>query len=282
MNKKYGENTMVNQNKKVKRPNGLGNVYNYKTNPEGKIFTLPIKTILKENYIYILRSINEENYYIMEDDTCFFFKEVLYDDEVVGFATYKTTQINKDTLVMQYFYVLPEYREKGLLEEEIDESAALFESSIIIENPTREMVESLTKHKLARIFDNRFVISRIPFMVSMHSLENVLKGTVREEYDSGDALTYSKMSHLYDLDLCAVVGIANKDIDNMYDEENVDEEDINNYNIISLPLREDVEKYDCINKRLESNELQDGSYFKMIKEFLDDNEDIIQNWLSII
>ena len=272
---------MVNPNRKVKRPNVLGNVYNYKTDAEGNVFTLPIRTIIKENYIYIHRAIEEENFYIVENDTCFFFKEVLYDDEVVGFATYKTTQINKDTLVMQYFYVLPEYRDKGLLEEEIDESALLFESSIILEYPTREMVMELTKHKLARVFDDRYVISRIPFMVAMHSLDNVQKGIVREDYDTSEKLIYSKMSHLYDLELCAVVGLANEDIENMFDEDNVDEENINNYNMISLPLRDDDIKYDCISKRQESTQLNDGSYFRDIKKFLDDNDDIIQNWLSI-
>ena len=56
---------MVNPNKKVKRPNGLGNVYNYKTDEEGNVFTLPIRTILKENYIYLLRAIDDEKYYMM-------------------------------------------------------------------------------------------------------------------------------------------------------------------------------------------------------------------------
>ena len=272
---------MVNPNKKVKRPNGLGNVYNYKTDEEGNVFTLPIRTILKENYIYLLRAIDDENFYIVENDTCFFFKEILYDNEVVGFATYKTTQINKDVLVMQYFYVLPEYRDKGLLEEEIDESALLFESSIIIEYPTCDMVKDLTKHKLARIFEDRFVISRIPFYVQMFSLENVQKGIVREEYELEDTKGYLKMSHLYDLDLCAVVGLASENVENMYDEENIDEENINNYNVISLPLQEDVKAYDCVNKRVNSSELNDGTYFKNIKQFLDENDDVIQNWLTI-
>lgn len=68
---------MVNPNKRVKRPNGLGNVYNYKTDEEGNVFTLPIKTIIKENYIYLYRAINDEDYFIVENDTCFFFKEIL-------------------------------------------------------------------------------------------------------------------------------------------------------------------------------------------------------------
>ncbi len=272
---------MVNPNKKVKRPDGLGNVYNYKTDAEGNVFTLPIMTVIKENYIYLYRAIKEENYYIAEGDTCFFFKEIVYDNEVVGFATYKTTQINKDILVMQYFYVLPEYRNKGLLEEEIDESAALFESSIILEYPTKDMVKALTKHKLARVFDDRFVISRIAFYVPMVSLEDVKKGVVREEFDASATKVYYKMTHLYDLDLCAVVGLASDDIENMYDDDKIDEDNLNNFNILSLALKEDVEKYDCVNKRAESKELNDGTYFKNVKKFLDDNDDVIQNWLTI-
>ena len=34
---------MVNPNKKVKRPNGLGNVYNYTTDDEGNVFALSIE-----------------------------------------------------------------------------------------------------------------------------------------------------------------------------------------------------------------------------------------------
>ena len=168
-----------------------------------------------------------------------------------------------------------------MIEEEIDDSSALFESIIIVEYPTRDMVMELTKHKLARIFDDRFVVSRIAFSVPMFSLENVQKGIVREEYDTTGNKGYYKMSHLYDLDLCTVVGLASEDVDSMYDEENVDEEQINNYNVISLPLRDDVEKYDCINKRAESTELNDGTYFRNIKKFLDENDEVIQNWLTI-
>ena len=46
---------MVNPNQKVKRPNGLGNVYNYDSDDEGNIYTLPIMKLIKENYIYLYR-----------------------------------------------------------------------------------------------------------------------------------------------------------------------------------------------------------------------------------
>ena len=123
---------MVNPNKKVKRPNGLGNVYKYKQDEDGNIFTLPILSLIKENYIYLYRALKKDNYFIAENDSCFFFKDIVYDNEVVGFATYKTTQIDDNSLVMQYFYVLPEYRDKGLLVEELDDSSTLFESNVMI------------------------------------------------------------------------------------------------------------------------------------------------------
>lgn len=273
---------MVNPNKKVKRPNGLGNVYKYKTDENGKILTLPIEALIKENYIYLYRAIKEENYYIAPNDSCFFYKDIVYDNEVVGFTTFKDTSINKNALVMQYYYILPDYRDNIFLTEEIDEASALFESSIILEYPTKDMVSSLVKHRLARVFDDRFLISRIPFIVPMFSLDEVKKGIVREEFDTTDYKCYNKMSLVYDLDICAVVGLASDDADNDYDENNVDEEKINNYNIISLPLKEDNIKYDCIQKRANDKQLNDGSYFRNVRKLMDDNEEIIQNWLSLI
>lgn len=273
---------MVNPNKKVKRPNGLGNVYSYKTDENGKIYTLPILDLIKDNYIYLYRAIEEENYYITPNDSCFFYKDIVYDNEVVGFTTFKNTSINKDALVMQYFYVLPEYRDEIYLTEEIDEASTLFESSIFIEYPTKDMAESLIKFRLARVFEDRFLISRIPFLVPMFSVEEVKKGTVREEFDTTGLNCYNKMSLIYDLDLCAVVGLASDDVESDYDEENVDTEKINNYNMISLPLKEDNQKYDCIKRRKEDTDLNNGTYFKKVRKLMDDNEETIQNWLSLI
>lgn len=273
---------MVNPNKKVKRPNGLGNVYNYKTDEDGKIYTLPIESLVKENYSYLYRAYNKENYYIAENDSCFFYKDIVYDNEVVGFATYKTTQINEDSLVMQYFYVLPEYRDKGLFVEELDDSSTLFESNIIIEYPTRDMMDYLVKSKLARVFGDRFLISRIQFIAPMFSLDETTSGVLREDFDTTGYKCFSKMSLVYDMKLCAVVGLASDDIDSMYTEESVDEENINNYNTISLPLRVDDEKYACVEERRNDPDLKDGTYFRKVKQLIDDNEDVIQNWLSLI
>lgn len=183
---------------------------------------------------------------------------------------------------MQYIYILPDYRGKDLLVEEIDEAASLFESSILIEYPSRAIVDVLIKHKLARVFNNRFVISRIPFIIPMVSLSDANSKVVREEFDMIDKKGYSKLSLVYDLDLCAVVGLASSDIENMYTEDVTEDDDLNNYNTMSLPLRVDNEKFNCIEKRENESMIQDETYFKKVREIIDSQDEIIQNWLTIL
>lgn len=274
---------MVNPNKKVKRPDGLGKIYKYKTDEDENIQTLPIKKLIKENYIYIYRSINKENFYIAKNDSCFFFKEILYENEVVGFATYRGSNMDNNSLVMQYIYILPDYRNKGLLVEEIDEATSLFESSILIEYPNKFLVETLLKHKLARVFNDRYVISKIPFIIPMVSIEDANSGVVREEYDMTNKKGYRKLSLIYDLKLCAVVGLSSTDADNMFIEDEISEDDdLNNYNTMSLPLRIDDENFNCIEKRKNEPMLKDKTYFQEVRKIVDNQNDVIQNWLTIL
>ncbi len=275
---------MVNPNKKVKRPNGLAEVLKYQEIEDiDKMITLVIEDIIDEYYVYLKRAIKKEGYYIAPRDTCFFFKEVLYDNEVVGFASYRPSGFNDKSLVMQYFYVLPEYRDKVLIEEEIDEASLLFESSILIEYPTRDVVESLIKHRMARVFNDRFVVSRIPFVIPMIPIEEFNEGVLREDYVNKDDKGYRKLSLIYDLDLCAVVGVAASDIENVYARDTMlDDEDINNYNVISLPLKTDNQKYDCISKRMNDPWIKDGTYFTKVDQIMKENKDIIENWLTIL
>lgn len=272
---------MVNPNKRVKRPNGLGELYKYITDDDDKIYTLPIKKTLKDNYIYIYRAINDEDYYIGDNENCYFFKEIVYDNEVVGFSTYRSSSLDSDSLVMQHIYVLPEFRGNNLLQEELDEATLLFESNIIIESPNRYIVESLIKHRLARVFDNRIVISRIAFMTPMLSLDDVKKGVYLEDYDFTNTKRLSKVSLVYDLDLCAVVGLAEEDSNEEFDESEIDEDNTKNYNNISLPRKIDDKDFDCITKRNNDVWLKDEEYFDNVREIVNKYDDVIQNWLTI-
>lgn len=278
---------MANPNKRLKRPDGLGRLYKYKnvTDDEGneKILTLPIEKTLEDNYVYLFRAMKKDDYQLVPEDSCFFFKEIVADNEVVGFSTYRPSNIDNNSLIMQYFYVLEDFRNRGLLEEELDEAISLFESSILVEYPSRDMVESLIHHKLARVFDDRFVISKIPFVVPIVPVAKAIDGVFREAYPFGEKV-YRKLSLIYDLELCAVVGLASDDAENNF-EEDIDiedpETDMNNYNVISLPLRIDDDKYGCVEKRKNDSDIISDTYFKKVRKLVDDNDEVIENWLSI-
>lgn len=271
---------MVNPNKKVKRPNGLGELFKYHIDDEENVHTIPIKKTIKDNYIYIYRSVNDEDYYISDDETCFFFKEIVFDKEVVGFATYRSSSIDEQSLVMQHIYILPEFRGNSLLEEELDEATLLFDSNIIIQSPNRYVIESLINHKLARVFDDRIVISRMAFMIPMLTQDEVDKGGYLEDYDISKTNGLSKVSLIYDLDLCAVVGLAQKDVDNA-DKEN-DSDYSNNFDNMSLVRKVDDKDFDCVEKRRSDEWLNSGQYFDKVRSIVNKNDEVIQNWLSIL
>ena len=264
---------MVNPNKKIKRPDGLGKLYNYQEDENGKIYTIPILETVKNNYAYIYRQIKDEKL-LNENDTCLYFKEIVYDDEVIGFATYRSSSFDENTLVLQYFYTLPEYKQPSILVEELDEAGQLFQSSIIIAYPTRKMVDSLIKHKLARVYDDRIAISKIAFMIE--SIDVTDAGDVMlEDYPTDNKETqHNRISLIYDLKLNAVVALANEDSE--------DDEDEYNFNTISLPLRRDDKENNCIELRRTDELYNSGNYYQYVKSVLDDNNDNIQNWLSLI
>jgi len=272
---------MVNPNKRVKRPNGLGELFKYQTDEDDKIYTLPIKKMLEDNYVYIYRAINKEDYYISDNESCFFFKEIVFDNEVIGFATYRTSSLDNQSLVMQHIYVLPEFRGNNLLEEELDEATLLFNSNIIIQSPNRYVVESLINHKLARVFDDRIVISRIAFMIPMVELEDVKSGVYLEDYDLTDNKGLSKVSLVYDLDLCAVVGLAQENGNDDYDDSITQEDNPNNYNNLSLARKVDDKDFNCLENRSNDKWLNNDEYFDKVRDILNKNDEVIQNWLSL-
>lgn len=69
-----------------------------------------------EDYPYLIDSMNRENYYI-ENDFCFAFDELLYENKVVGFATFELNE--KSVLILNECYIMPEFRSKGIFFDEI-------------------------------------------------------------------------------------------------------------------------------------------------------------------
>lgn len=218
--------------------------YIQRDNNTQKVFltenTIDINELLTENYNYILDSIIDENF-ILKSDKCNLFKELVYDNKVVGFCSYDFSR-EFMTAALNNIYIIPEFRGNRLFLEELEKTMNEHNKPSIIE-PTRHIVELLIKYEFAKKIDENIVASAIEFIVpGEHVLTN--KKIINEEELS---------THFYDLNICAPIHAL----------------DMNKCIIAySLPLNDDIIKYDCIEKRSQIND----DYFYEIKELFNRKE----------
>lgn len=221
--------------------------YLLRDNNTQKVFltenTIDIKDILTENYNYIMNSIIKENF-ILKSDECNLFKELVYDNKVVGFCSYDFSR-EFMTAALNNIYILPEFRGNGLFLEELKKTMNEHHKPSIIE-PTRHIVELLIKYGFAKKINENIVASAIEFIVpGEHVLTN--KKIINEEELS---------THFYDLNICASIHVL----------------DMNRCIIAySLPLNDDIIRFNCIEKRSEIND----DYFNGIIELFNRKEDKI-------
>ena len=156
---------------------------------------LSTKQILMDNYDYICDSIKDENYKL-ENPYCSLFKELLYEDKVIGFATYDFTKGMGD-LSLNEIYVLPEFRGNKYFINEI-ESTLMSGSTISIYEPTHRLIELLIENGYAENLDNNLVVSSINLDVN----EKKLKSN-NENPTIDDELIYA--CNLYDLNISACI-----------------------------------------------------------------------------
>ena len=201
---------------------------------------------LENDYNYILESINEEGFKI-ENPSCHIFKEILYDDKVVGFSTYETMNC-VDEVSLNCIYVLPEFRGKQLFITEMKEM--LEEFTVGIFEPTRFIIELLIKYGFAKRLTDNLVASGINLDIPPTSF-SCNKITYHIDEDN----LYS--SNLYDTNICATI-----DLENISSPKT-------NIIFYSRMLKDDMERYDCKSKRLDLNK----KYFDNIKNVMINNSD---------
>lgn len=202
--------------------------------------TLDVLDILKTYYSYIYDSINDEEF-ILKYNQCNLFKELVFDNKVVGFCSYDFSR-EFITAALNNIYVLPEFRGNNLFAEELKRTMVEHNKVSIME-PTRLVVELLIEHGFAQKINEDIVASAIEFVIPG---DHVLSNT---EYANEELAT-----HFYDLSICSSIHIL----------------DINKgYLAYSAPLNYDIIHYDdCIENR--SN--IDDDYFTKIKELFENNE----------
>ena len=202
---------------------------------KNNVFSCDIEDILCADYVYILDSMDMEDFEY--DDTSFdIFKELVFKNKVVGFVSYMDS---KNSLTLMESYVMPEYRNNNLLYDEISSK-----DNLVINVAKISLVKALIKCSLAIELSDSIVVSKIPFSVSTFDLNN------REDaYDFTEYLSY-----VYDLNNGSVLLLENPESFNY-----------------SKPRRSDEKKYDLkgdisddyLNKAREIVEDYDEKYLKV-------------------
>ncbi|MBP3791634.1 MAG: GNAT family N-acetyltransferase [Methanobrevibacter sp.] len=203
--------------------------------------SIDVVEILQNHYPYICDSIKKEEF-ILKYHECNLFKELVFDNKVVGFCTYDFSR-EFITAALNNIYVLPEYRGNGLFLSEILKTMEEHNKPSIME-PTRLVVELLIKYGFASKINDDIVASALEFVVPG---DHVLSNT---DYDNEELST-----HFYDLSVCSSIHIL----------------DANKKHIAySAPLNYDIMHYGCLKEI-------DGEYIDGIIEFFGDNDVEIMN-----
>lgn len=199
-----------------------------------------VEDLLRQNYPYLLDSINEEGI-ILKGSQCNLFKELVLDNKVVGFCSYDFSR-QFITAALNNIYVIPEFRGKGLFLDELQKTMVEYNKPSIVE-PTRLVVELLIRYGFAKRISDNIVASSIEFIVAGN---NVISNS---DYETAEELS----THFYDLNISACIHFLDIDRGTV---------------AYSSPLNYDIIHYDC----LEARDSLDGDYFCKIKEFFIDNE----------
>lgn len=159
---------------------------------------LDLDEILKD-YPYISDSMNKEGYYI-ENEICSFFDELIFEDKVVGFATFET---RGDYLILTECFIMPEFRGKRLFFEEICKMVFVGNNFGILQ-PTRNVVDLLLDYAFAKNITSDIIASAIPFFFDDFDA----RSTKNRELDEDEM----EPSHFYDMSINSTIFVDGDEV----------------------------------------------------------------------
>lgn len=206
--------------------------------------TLSVSEILENYYSYILQSMEKEGFKLKYDE-CNLFKELVFENKVVGFCSYDYSR-EFITSAINNIYVLPEFRGRNIFLDELERTMEEHNKPSIME-PTRLIVELLIDYGFARKINDHIVASALEFVIpGEHVLSN-------SNYGDDELST-----HFYDLSICASIHVL----------------DFKRGCVAySAPLNYDIAHYDCLESRAKIND----DYFKRMTDLFIDNDVELMN-----
>lgn len=209
-----------------------------------------ITSLLKSKYPYILDSINEEGYKI-EYDNYKYFRELVYDNKVVGFASFSSldetvigTIYAYNLITLNECYILPEFRGNGITYNLIIKLLKDPNYEFYIRKPNRKFINLLIRNNLAVKLSKNVVYSYLRLAVST---DEAYKNRKISNFYHPRKEPEVFIDFIYDLDLCSFLFMDEND---RYIKEDY-------IFALSNPRVSDLKKYKCRKKlrRVDENYL---------------------------
>lgn len=171
----------------------------------GIIKDIPLYTILDTGYKYILEEMIKENFFILQDRSYAAVKEIVHDQKVVGFAAYDYTP---NMLILEEIYILPEYRGKNIIIDELEDTLNLFQNIIkliMINLPNQYVIKSLVKNKLAHYINDYLILSNVPFCFTIKEEDELTEADRNTLPEDLNPVGMKINSFIYDTRISAIV-----------------------------------------------------------------------------
>ena len=131
-----------------------------------KIQMNSLEEFLEEKYNHIYQAMKKEKYTIEYPDNHIVFKQLKYDDKIVGFATVDLVMGELPQYCLSECYIMPEYRGHDILFDFIIHNISNPNYEFTIRRPNRAIMNLLLKYNLAFSLNKDIIISYIRLNVS--------------------------------------------------------------------------------------------------------------------
>ena len=161
----------------------------------------PLDTdMVLDEYPYIQEAMYKENYRL-KNLLCMVFDEIVFENKVVGFATYDIR--DNFEFMMTECYILPEFRGKRLFFDEICKMHLIAPRFGILQ-PTRNVIELLLDYAFAKYATENIVVSAIDLYLDPFDVKS----------DDGEECygLHAPPSNFYDFSICSTLFIHNDEV----------------------------------------------------------------------
>ncbi len=195
----------------------------------------PLEVLLKNKYPEISKAIKNEGYNL-EFQEYDIFTEIPFENQVVGFITFKRISFSPNHFWLMDAYIIPEYRGNNLFFSVFFQMLTYDSFEFYPRKPTKAFINVLLKNDYALKLDSNLVLSYFKFMVDVDS--EIYKNQKIKRFYKKPLMPMPYKANLFDMDLCSV----------MFRDPNMNFIKQDDFFALSEPRKYDLKKYNCRKK----------------------------------